>query len=203
MLRYILSLILVLVSFCQMQAQEQTQQEPQRRKLVVIDIETKVPMRNVIVSTKDGYRDTTNWRGICYVPATFDTLTVSKHNYIPERLLTKELKDTTSLIPAGSAISEVTVWGKNDINQQIKRGVGYNPLPSPKSGVIGSFDLANILDRRGRRDRKHLRIVRQKFQEMDTTGDPIVDAYNKAMEEKRLEEEAKGNKEENNTEEKK
>ncbi len=191
MLRYILSLILILIAFCQTQAQEQTPQEPQRRKLVVIDIETKVPMRNVIVSTKDGYRDTTNWRGVCYVPAEFDTLTVFKHNYIPERLLAKEVKDTTSLIPAGSAIGEVTVWGKNDINQQIKKGVGYNPLPSPKSGIIGSFDLANILDRRGRRDRKHLRIVRQKFQEMDTTGDPIVDAYNKAMEEKRLEEENK------------
>lgn len=189
MLRYILSFLFVLTAFCLLQAQE-TQQEPQRKKLVVVDIETKVPMRGVIVSTKAGYRDTTNWRGICYVPASFDTLTVFKHNYIPERLLAKELKDTTSLIPAGSSVGEVTVWGKNDINQQVKRGVGYNPLPSPKSGIIGSFDLANILDRRGRRDRKHLKIVRKKFQEMDVTGDPIVDAYNKAMEEKRLEEEA-------------
>ena len=195
MLRYILSFLLLLTAFCA------SAQEPQRRKLVVVDIETKVPMRDVIVSTKAGYRDTTNWRGICYVPATFDTLTVSKHNYIPERLLAKELKDTTSLIPAGSAISEVTVWGKNDINQQIKSGVGYNPLPNPKSGVLGSFDLGNILDRRGRRDRKHLRIVRQKFQEMDTTGDPIVDAYNRAMEEKRLKEETE--EDEKATEEKK
>ena len=158
-------------------------------------------MRDVIVSTKAGYRDTTNWRGICYVPAEFDTLTVFKHNYIPERILAKELKDTTSLIPAGSAISEVTVWGKNDINQQIKSGVGYNPLPNPKSGVLGNFDLGNILDRRERRDRKHLRIVRQKFQEMDTTGDPIVDAYNRAMEEKRLKEETE--EDEKATEEKK
>lgn len=189
MLRYILSFLFVLTAFRLLQAQE-TQQEPQRKKLVVVDIETKVPMRGVIVSTKAGYRDTTNWRGICYVPASFDTLTVFKHNYIPERLLAKELKDTTSLIPAGSSVGEVTVWGKNDINQQVKRGVGYNPLPSPKSGIIGSFDLANILDRRGRRDRKHLKIVRKKFQEMDVTGDPIVDAYNRAMEEKRLEEEA-------------
>ena len=186
MLRYILSFIFALTALYT------TAQEPQRKKLVVVDIETKVPMRGVIVSTKAGYRDTTNWHGVCYVPASFDTITVFKHNYIPERLLAKELKDTTSLIPVGSAINEVTVWGKNDINQQVKRGVGYNPLPSPKSGVLGSFDLANILDRRGRRDRKHLKIVRQKFQEMDTTGDPIVDAYNKAMEEKRLEEETKG-----------
>lgn len=190
MLRYILSFISVLIALCPTYAQEQ-QQEPQRKKLVVIDIETKVPMRGVIVSTKDGYRDTTNWRGICYVPAKFDTLTVFRHNYIPEHVLARELKDTTSLIPTGSSIGEVTVWGKNDINQQIKKSVGYNPLPSAKTGVIGSFDLANILDRRGRRDRKHLRSVRRKFQEMDNTGDPIVDAYNKAMEKKRLEEEAK------------
>lgn len=43
-----------------------------------------------------------------------------------------------------------------------------------------------MLDRRYRRDQKHLKNVRQKFREMDTTGDPIVDAYNKALEEAKL-----------------
>ncbi len=183
MLRCILSLIFLIIAFCQAHAQE-----TQGKKLVVIDIETKVPMRGVIVSTKNGYRDTTNWRGICHVPAAFDTLTVFKHNYIPERLISNELKDTTALIPSGSAISEVTVWGKNNINQNVNEGLGNQPLPNPANGALSySFDFANLIDRRGRRDRKHLKAVRKKFQEMDATGDPIVDAYNKAIEEKRLE----------------
>ncbi len=183
MLRYILSIFFLLIAFCQAQAQE-----TQGKKLVVIDIETKVPMRGVIVSTKTGYRDTTNWRGICHVPTEFDTLTVFKHNYIPERLIAKELKDTTALIPSGSAISEVTVWGKNNINNNVKKGIESQPLPNPSNAAISySFDFANLIDRRGRRDKKHLRSVRRKFQELDVTGDPIVDAYNKAIEEKRLE----------------
>lgn len=177
----------MLMAFCQTHAQE-----AQGKKLVVIDIETKVPMRGVIVSTKHGYRDTTNWRGICHVPAEFDTLTVFKHNYIPERLIAKELKDTTALIPSGSAISEVTVWGKNNINKNVREGIGNHPLPNPSNAAISyGFDFANLIDRRGRRDRKHLKSVRRKFQEMDVTGDPIVDAYNKAIEEKRLEAEKK------------
>ncbi len=183
MLRYILSFLLFLMAFCEAHAQE-----TRGKKLVVIDIETKVPMRGVIVSTKNGYRDTTNWRGICHVPAAFDTLTVFKHNYIPERLIASEMKDTTALIPSGSAISEVTVWGKNNINQNVKEGLGSQPLPNPARGAISySFDFAKLIDRRGRRDRKHLKSVRQKFQEMDVTGDPIVDAYNRVMEEKRQE----------------
>lgn len=192
MLRYILSLFLLLIAFCQSNAQE-----TRGKKLVVIDIETKVPMRGVIVSTKHGYRDTTNWRGICHVPAAFDTLTVFKHNYIPERLVANELKDTTVLIPSGSAISEVTVWGKNNINQNVKKGIEDQPLPNPSNAAISySFDFANLIDRRGRRDRKHLRNVKQKFQELDVTGDPIVEAYNKAIEEKRLEAEKKEKEEE-------
>lgn len=192
MLRYILSLFILLTAFCQTHAQE-----AQGKKLVVIDIETKVPMRGVIVSTKTGYRDTTNWRGICHVPTAFDTLTVFKHNYIPERLIANELKDTTALIPSGSAISEVTVWGKNNVNQNIKEGISSQPLPNPSNASISySFDFANLIDRRGRRDRKHLRSVKNKFQEMDVTGDPIVDAYNRAMQEKQLEAEEQEKKKE-------
>lgn len=162
------------------------------RKLVVADIETRVPMRGVIVSTQSGYRDTTNWRGVCYVPAKFDTLTVAKVNYIAERITPKELKDSTFLIPAGRAISEVTVWGKEGIGDKIKGwAAGITPdLPDPRTGRLGTIDVANFLDQRGRRDRRHLRKVQQKFTEMDKyDDDPIVNAYKKAMEEERIKKE--------------
>ena len=91
-----------------------TAQQKQHR-LVVCDIETRVPIRGVIVSTENGYRDTSNYRGICYVPDDFDTLVVSKASYLSEVMFRKDLKDTTYLIPEGKSIGEVTVWGKTTI----------------------------------------------------------------------------------------
>lgn len=166
--------------------------------MVIADIETRVPMRGVVVSTMSGYRDTTNWRGVCYVPATFDTLNVYKANYLPERLIPKELKDSTYLIPSGRSVSEVTVWGKNHIQDNVNMW-GKNvqrPLPSTRTGVIGQFDLGKLLDSRARRDRKHLKRVKGKFTEMEETEDPIVRAYEQAMaeEERKQEQEAAKNK---------
>lgn len=154
------------------------------RKLVVADIETRVPMRDVIVSTEGGYRDTTNWRGICYVPKDFDTLTVAKASYIPERLVRGELRDTTFLIPSGCAIGEVTVWGKDRIGEKVDEWKRYTPLPVGGSGM--AFDFAKMLDGRTRRDQRHLRNIRKKFAEMDKyDDDPIVNAYKKAIEEEK------------------
>ena len=173
-------------------------QEPDKplKKFVVADIETRVPIRNVIVTTGDGYRDTTNYRGVCYIPVTFDTLTVSKANYLTERILPQELKDSTFLIPNSRRISEVTVWGKQDqsgIFSGMDRAIQEGAAAAKPSGIYHSFDFAKMLDRRYRRDQKHLRKTRQIFKEMDVEDeDPIVNAYKKAMEAEQLKaEEAK------------
>ena len=190
MLRYILSFLFVLTAFCLLQAQE-TQQEPQRKKLVVVDIETKVPMRGVIVSTKAGYRDTTNYRGICYIPTKFDTLSVSHGKYLTERLTAKETGDTTYLIPNSHQISEVTVWGdgtpsvSKGLTEQVRQIFREN---TPGGGL--GFDFAKILDGRYRRDMKHLRKTKEIFKKLDKDDeDPIVRAYKEAMEEKKRESE--------------
>ncbi len=187
MQKIFLSLFLLCVAIFSAKAQD----GKATRKLVVADMETKVPMRGVIVSTKDGFRDTTNWRGVCYVPQMFDTLTVAKANYIPERLLPKELKDSTFLIPAGKAIGEVTVWGKNNIQDDVDAWKNGMPLPLPdgSTGVIGEFDFAKLLDARARRDRKHLRNVRRSFSTIEENEDPIVRAYNQAMAEEQMKKE--------------
>lgn len=176
----LLFFVLILFAVLPIQAQQQ------RHRLVVCDIETKVPMRNAIVATADGYRDTSNYRGVCYVPDQFDTLVVYKAKYLPEVLLRKELKDTTYLIPEGKTIDEVTVWGKNHIKDNVNEWKRNTPVSAPSSGMVSiGFDFANMLDKRGRRDRKHLRITREKFQEMDNSGDPVERAYLEAMEEQR------------------
>lgn len=171
-----------------------TAQEPEKplRKFVVADIETRVPIRDVIVITETGYQDTTNYRGICYIPQTFDTLTVYKANYLTEKLLHKEVKDSTFLIPNSKRISEVTVWGK-DRTTLLQENVdkwsqqnGQLPDPGKPAATIG-LDFAKMLDKRYRKDQKTLRKNRKLFKEMDTyDDDPIVNAYKKEMEKRRL-----------------
>ena len=92
--------------------QKQTAQPPQFRRLVIADMETHVPVRGAIVTTKSGYRDTTNYRGICFIPTKFDTLSVSRSGYLTESLLTGEVKDSTFLLPNMHRLPEVTVWGE-------------------------------------------------------------------------------------------
>ncbi len=170
--------------------------QPQLRKFVVADMETHVPVRGVIVSTKSGYRDTTNYRGICYIPTKFDTLSVSHGKYLTERLTAKEIKDTTYLIPTSHQISEVTVWG--DGTPSVSKGLTEQVRQIFRDNTRGglSFDFAKMLDKRYRRDMKHLRKTREIFKEMDKDDeDPIVRAYKEAMEEKkRAAEKEKGGK---------
>lgn len=183
-MKHIIHLLLFTLAAISMRAQR-VNDSTLLHRLVVCDIETKVPIRSAIVSTQTGYRDTTDWRGVCFVPKKIDTLTISKHNYIPERLVQAELSDSTFLIPEGKGIGQVTVWGKRPIKDYFNPKERYYPQPSQFGGIgiTIPFDLGNIIDRRGRRDHKHLRITREKFKEMDNSGDPIVNAYNKAMEE--------------------
>lgn len=170
----------------------------QLRRFVVADIETRVPVRGAIVATKNGYRDTTNYRGVCFIPVQFDTISVMQAKYLTERLTLKETKDSTYLIPNSHQITEVTVWG--DGQPKVTKGLQDAITQAAKESApvhsgIG-FDFANLLDRRGRRDRKHLEKTRGLFNQIDQSKDPIVEAYKKAMEEQK-EKEREKEKEEN------
>lgn len=166
-------------------------------KFVVADMETRVPIRDAIVVTGSGYRDTTNYRGICYIPTHFDTLSIQRHGYLTERLLSKEIKDSTFLIPNSKRISEVTIWGKqhktgmmSGMDRAIQEGMANDKSAQGTFNI--AFDFAKMLDKRYRKDMKHLEKTREIFQKMDKhDDDPIVNAYKKALEEKRLEDERK------------
>lgn len=159
------------------------------RRFVVADMETRVPLRDAVVTTKDGYRDSSNWRGIVRIPTEFDSITVYRKGYLPEVLAMKDAKDSTYLIPSGIDLGQITIWGKDGSGRQMKafapgfaRAIEQGSAYAPAG--IAHFDFGKILDGQGRRDAKHLRKVREKFSEMDKySDDPIVDAYMKAQEE--------------------
>lgn len=195
MLLYLLLYVPLALSAQEANSQAVLQKEtvkPQLRKFVVADMETRVPVRDAVVSTKSGYRDTTNYRGICYIPVQFDTLSVSHGKYLTERLTAQEIKDTTYLIPNSHQISEVTVWG--DGTPSVSKGLTEQVRQIFRENTRGGlgFDFAKILDKRYRRDMKHLRKTREIFKEMDKDDeDPIVRAYKEAMEEKKRATESK------------
>lgn len=195
MLLYLLLYVPLALSAQEVNSQAVLQKEtvkPQLRKFVVADMETRVPVRDAVVSTMSGYRDTTNYRGICYIPVQFDTLSVSHGKYLTERLTAKEIKDTTYLIPNSHQISEVTVWG--DGTPSVSKGLTEQVRQIFRENTRGGlgFDFAKILDKRYRRDMKHLRKTREIFKEMDKDDeDPIVRAYKEAMEEKKRATESK------------
>ena len=157
--------VFILFLFVSFEAMAQNVEQP-RKKLVIADIETRIPLRNAVVITTKGYRDTTNYRGICYIPENFDTLTVYRASYLVEKLLPNEIKDTTYLIPSGKSVKEVTIWGKST-SSRLTEGIDEmkkRMLPNANgSGVVTSFDFARMLDSRYKRDQKHLKNVRQKF----------------------------------------
>ena len=172
--------------------QQNPRVQSQLRRLVVADMETHVPVRGAIVSTKSGYRDTTNYLGICFVPTKFDTLSVSHPRYLTERLVTGEAKDSTFLLPNFRRLSEVTVWGKHNlsaldgIDDALKKEAPAHTSAPAGLGLVVTFDFAKMLDKRYRRDMKHLRKTREVFKQMDKGDeDPVVKAYKEAMEDKK------------------
>lgn len=199
MMKRFTCLLLLIVSSLVAYAQEVTRVTPVPdrpvRKFVIADMETRVPIRKAVVTTKDGYRDSSNYRGVVRIPRDFDTLRVYKAGYLPTKLSLKEAGDTTFLIPSGKSLREVTVWGKDGSNRAnenmaggLLQAIREGAAEAPKG--IASFDFANMLDRRGRRDRKHLKKVKAAFDKMDQLDDdPIVNAYLKDQENKRLKKE--------------
>ncbi|MGI6232873.1 MAG: hypothetical protein ACOYJF_08515 [Prevotella sp.] len=189
-------LLFLVLSLTAIKAGAQTDSLPVLRKLVVADMETRVPVRDVKVITNTGHRDTTNYRGVCYIPEKFDTLVVYKANYLTEKLAFKDVKDTTYLLPNSHRVGEVTVWGddrQRRLDAAIERwskGAASEGAAEAPSGIF-SFDLGKILDRRKRHDMKQLRKTTEAFKQMDQKGneDPIVAAYNRTLEAKRLESE--------------
>lgn len=202
--------LIIPIFLCTLLVPAQEQQEA-LRKLVVADMETRIPIRDVIAFTGAGYRDTTNYRGICHIPIEFDTLTVFKSNYLAEKITPSEVKDTVFLLPNYNRIGEVTVWGKDrakELQENVEKWTNKAIKENPTTSTGFSIDFANMLDARRRRDMKHLNKTKKLFNKMDLLDeDPIINAYKKALKDERLKNEqaekleeqiSKINKEENN-----
>lgn len=90
------------------------------RTLVVVNIETGVPVRDILVYTDDGQEVRTDWDGTFSLQEGYGRLTFSHTAYEKRIMLRDELDgDTIQLIPNQFALREVVIYGKRrDMNKE-------------------------------------------------------------------------------------
>lgn len=161
----------------------------QAQKVLVCDGATRFPIRDVLVSVDGKNVGLTTWQGIINLPDSFQTASFKKKGYAPEKLLRSEvLRDTVFLFPAEHYLDEVVVIRKQvvDGRELLKKMPKRDILEKRPSGGLGGFDLGLILDKRYRRDRRHVRELREIFKKMDgleDKEDPILKAYRQTQQE--------------------
>ena len=84
-----------------------------QRRLIVVDVETRVPIRGVNVVSSRHRTDTTDWQGLVTVPDTCRSLSFSHVKYESRLLNVSEVKDTVFLISKLMGLPEVTVYGQD------------------------------------------------------------------------------------------
>lgn len=161
----------------------------QAQKVLVCDGATRFPIRDVLVSVDGKNVGLTTWQGIINLPDSFQIASFKKKGYAPEKLFRIEvLRDTVFLFPAEHYLDEVVVIGKQvvDGRELLKKMPKRDILEKRPSGGLGGFDLGLILDKRYRRDRRHVRELREIFKKMDgleDKEDPILKAYRQTQQE--------------------
>ena len=153
------------------------------QKVLVCDGATRFPIRDVLVSADGKNVGLTTWQGFINLPDSFQTATFKKKGYAPEKLFRSEvLRDTVFLFPAEHYLDEVVVIGKQvvDGRELLKKMPKRDILEKKPAHSLLEFDVGLMLDKRLRRDRKHVEKLREVFKKMDgleDKEDPILKAY--------------------------
>lgn len=91
-----------------------------QRQLVVVNVESKVPIRDVRVNTDHGQETRTAWNGLFTVPDTFTRIDLAHPEYERRYVLRSELhSDTIFLIPNIHALREVVIYGERRFDKRM------------------------------------------------------------------------------------
>lgn len=158
-----------------------------QKTCVIANAEDHVPIREVLIHTDNNQFARTDYRGYWSIKNRFDSATVSKLGFLKTTIYLKNLPDTVFLLPESRQLGTVEVWGKDKegINRMSEQAKQAALGAASSSGA--AFDFANLLDRRGRRDRRHKKKAHELFKEMEEKKDPIIEAYKNVMREKNKE----------------
>lgn len=91
-----------------------------QRQMVVVNVESKVPIREVIVSADNGLEIRTSWDGLFEVPDSFERIDFRHPDFEHRYMLTSELLgDTIFLIPNTNALREVVIYGERRFDKRM------------------------------------------------------------------------------------
>ena len=127
-----------------------------QKRILVLDMDTRMPVKDVTVKTNKGPAVVTDYTGRATLQMPYDSISFTHIKYESEHLTVAELTDTMLLLPKEHFLGEVKVLGVNPaLSATLQNAISEDrSLYAPRRGII-QFDFANIIDRRGRRDRKH------------------------------------------------
>lgn len=138
-----------------------------QRRLIVVDVETRVPIRGVNVVSSRHRTDTTDWQGLVTVPDTCRSLSFSHVKYESRILNLSEVKDTVFLISKLMGLNEVVVIGKGkdeDKLKELKRQLILDPKEAQLIAADPSqgFDVLGLIQSifKKRKERKQERYRR-------------------------------------------
>lgn len=136
-------LLTMLLAAAEMEAAVPGEGEKRVRSLVVVNAETRVPIRDVVVFTDDHQEIHTPWDGTFALRDGYRRVDFMHPNYQRRYMLAGEVKgDTIGLLPNFYALREVVVYGKmgnktNQINAHLSKidaqlmqkvPAGFSPL---------------------------------------------------------------------------
>ncbi len=100
----------------------------QRQMVVVVNVESKVPVRGVKISTDDGQEMLTTWDGLFALPDSFQRLDFHHPDFERRYVLSNEIKgDTIFLIPNVNALHEVVVYGERRFDKRMAQMLRPSP----------------------------------------------------------------------------
>ena len=110
-----------------------------QQQMVIVNIESKVPVRDVIVNADDGREVRTSWDGLFEVPDSFQRIDFRHPDFEHRYVLKSELLgDTIFLIPNTNALREVVIYGERRFDKRMTQMLRSSPEKSLDS------QLANI-----------------------------------------------------------
>ena len=122
-----------------------------QRRLVVVDVETLVPVTNANVTTQDGVWQTDS-AGKITVPNTSKTLVVSHVNYEERIVDLSELRDTVFVISKLLNVKEVIVFGQDkqardyrELNKRMQLEKTELQLAGAKANMGGGLNLMGLI----------------------------------------------------------
>ena len=147
-----------------------------QRTVTVLDMDNRLPIKDVSIKADGNRSTTTDYLGRAVIPVVFDSISFSHVRYEHEQLRFHELGDTMYLLPLEHMLPEVVV---SELNPELKAMISGWAMIGAMAGAAEvqdvlirvPFDFAGMFDRRGRRDKKHLKRAQELLKEWDEKDD--------------------------------